>query len=75
MDHGNSFTLFFYGPLPTGEYIIVLIDKYSRYPEAEIINSTSAKTLVPKLDANFARHGISHTFKSDNGPPFNGNEV
>jgi hypothetical protein len=64
----------FYGPLPTGQYIIVLIDKYSRYPEAEIINSTSAKTLIPKLDAIFARHGIPQTFKSDNRPPFNGNE-
>ena len=27
----------FYGPLPTGQYIIVLIDKYSRYSETEII--------------------------------------
>ena len=64
----------FYGPLPTGQYIIVLIDKYSRYPETEIINNTSTKTLIPKLDAIFARHGIPHTVKSDNGPPFNGND-
>ena len=64
----------FYGPLPTGQYIIVLIDKYSRYPETEIINNTSAKTLIPKLDAIFARHGIPHTVKSDNRPPFNGND-
>ena len=28
----------FSGPFPTGQYIIVLIDKYSRYPETEIIN-------------------------------------
>ena len=63
----------FYGPLPTGHYIIVLTDKYSRYPETEIINSISAKTSIPKLDAFFARRGIPHTFKSDNGPPFNGN--
>ena len=54
------------GHSPTGQYIIVLIGKYSRYPEAEIVNSTSAKTLIPKLDAIFARHGIPHTFKSDN---------
>ena len=64
----------FYGPLLTGQYVIVVIDKYSRYPEAEIISNTSAKTLIPKLDAIFARHGIPHTFKSDNGPPFNGND-
>jgi transposase InsO family protein len=38
------------------------------------MNSTSDKTLIPKLDVIFARHGIPHTFKSDNGPPFNGNE-
>jgi hypothetical protein len=66
MNHGNSFTLIFMGQSPTGQYIIVLIDKYSRYPEAEILNSTSAKTLITKLDAIFARHGIPHTFKSDN---------
>ena len=63
----------FYGPLPTSQYIIALIDKYSRYPETEIINNASAKTLIPKLDAIFVRHGIPHTVKSDNGPPFNDN--
>jgi hypothetical protein len=66
----------FYGPLPTGQYIIVLIAKYSRYPVSTDRNnySTSAKTLIPKLDAIFPGRGIPHTFKSDNGPPFNGNE-
>lgn len=61
----------FYGPLLTGQYIIVLIDKYSRYPEAEIVKSTSASTIIPKVDAIFARHGVPCKFKSDNGPPFN----
>ena len=37
----------FYESLPTGQYIIVLIDKYSRYPEADIMNSTSVKHLFP----------------------------
>ena len=60
----------FYRPLITGQHIINLIDKYSRYPEAEIIKSSSAKTLIPKLDAIFARHGISHILKSDNKPLF-----
>ncbi len=59
----------------TGQYVSVLIGKYSRYPEAGIIKSTSAKTVIPKLDAIFARHGIPYTFKSDNGPPFNTNEL
>ena len=58
----------FYESLPTGQYLIVQINKYSRYSEAEIINRTSGRTLTTKLDAIFARQGIPHTFKSDNGP-------
>ena len=64
----------FYGPFPTGQYVLELIEKYSGYPEAEINKSTTAKTGIPKLDAIFARHGIPHTFKLDNRPPFNSNE-
>ena len=64
----------FYGPLPSGHYIIVLIDCYSRYPEVEILKSTSAKHVIPKLDTIFARHGIPAQLASDNGPPFQGRE-
>jgi hypothetical protein len=39
----------FLGPLPTGE-LILAIDAYSRYPEVEIVHSTSAAALIPKLD-------------------------
>ena len=31
------------GPFPMGEYLLVLIDAYSRFPEVEIVNSTAAK--------------------------------
>ena len=40
----------FYGPLPTGEYLLVAIDRYSRYPEVEVVRSTKASTIIPKLD-------------------------
>ena len=32
----------FYGPLHTGEYLLVIIDIYSRFPEVEIVRSTKA---------------------------------
>ncbi|XP_028417604.1 uncharacterized protein K02A2.6-like [Dendronephthya gigantea] len=64
----------FYGPLPSGEYLLVVIDRYSRYPEVEIVSSTKASTVIPKLDKMFATHGIPDTLKTDNGPPFNGEE-
>ena len=64
----------FYGPLPSGEYLLVVIDRYSRYPEVEIVRSTKASSVIPKLDKMFAAHGIPDTITSDNGPPFNGSE-
>lgn len=64
----------FCGPFPSGEYLLVAIDAYSRFPEVEILTSTSAKATVPKLDAIFARHGVPDIVKSDNGPPFNSHD-
>jgi hypothetical protein len=60
----------FAGPYPSGEYIMVVIDEYSRFPEVEILTSTSARAVIPKLDAIFSRQGIPDVLKSDNGPPF-----
>ena len=64
----------FYGPLPSGEYLLVVIDRYSRFPEVEIVKSTKASVVIPKLDRIFSVHGIPHILKTDNGPPFNGEE-
>ena len=61
----------FYGPLPSGEYLLVVIDKYSRYLEIEIITSMKAPVVIPKLDKIFAMHGVPSVVKTDNGPPFN----
>ena len=65
----------FLGPLPTGEYLLVVIDAYSRFPEVEIVTSTSAKSTIPKLEGIFARHGIPEILISDNGPPFSSSEI
>ena len=60
----------FCGPLPTGDYLLVVIDEYSRYPEVEILKSTSAKATIPKFDKILVCHGIPIEIKTDNGPPF-----
>ena len=36
----------FYGPLPTGQYILVVIDCYSRFPEIEILTTISAQKVI-----------------------------
>ena len=39
----------FCGPFPTGEYLLVIIDAYSRFPEVEIVTSTSAQAVIPNV--------------------------
>ena len=36
---------------------LVVIDDYSIFPEVEIVHSTSAKVVLPKLDRIFAAYG------------------
>ena len=64
----------FWGPLPSGEYLLVVIDEYSRYPVVEITHSTSGTSVIPVLDKVFSTHGFPDTVKTDGGPPFNGND-
>ena len=64
----------FKGPLPGGKYLLVVIDRYSRYPEVEIITSTNAKTVIRKLNKIFSAHGIPEIILTDNGPPFHSKE-
>lgn len=63
----------FYGPLPSGEYLLVVIDDYTRYPVVKILHSTSATTVIPAIDDVFSMFGIPKVLKTDNGPPFNSN--
>ena len=71
----SSLAIDFYGPIPnTGQYLLVVVDTYSKFPEIEVVNSTEAKACIPKLDKIFATHGIPTKLKSDNGPPFSGKE-
>ena len=60
----------FCGPLPTGEYLFVIIDEYSRYPIVEVVRSTSADSTITVLEKVFALFGYPEVVKSDNGPPF-----
>jgi len=57
--------------LSNGEYLLVVSDDYSRFPIVEVINSTSAATVIPKLDKIFSEYGTPAVLRTDNGPPFN----
>ena len=62
----------FCGPFPGSYYLLVVVDAFTRFPEDEIITSTSAEITIPKLERIFATHGLPKFVKTDNGPPFPG---
>ena len=64
----------FSGPFPSGDYLLVVIDAYSHFPEVDIVHSTKATSTISKLERIFATHGIPTIIKSDNGPPFTSQE-
>ena len=49
------------GPYANGDYLLVLIDYYSRFPEVEIIRSITSSTIINKHQQTskiFSIHGF-----------------
>ena len=65
----------FKGPIAGSYYLHVVIDQYSKYPEVDVVTSTSFKKLRPRLDRIFSGHGIPETVTADNGPPYPSNDM
>jgi transposase InsO family protein len=60
----------FMGPLPSGHYLLVTVDYYSRYYEVDIMKSITAERTIERLKVIFARFGMPRTIRCDNGPQF-----
>ncbi|XP_062699139.1 uncharacterized protein K02A2.6-like isoform X2 [Aedes albopictus] len=60
----------FLGPLPTGEYLLVVIDYYSRYKEIEIMRHITANETITRLHKIFTRLGFPVTLTLDNARQF-----
>ena len=61
----------FCGPLPSGDYMMVIVDEYSRYPIVEIVRSVSTSATIPVLDKVLSTFSFPSVIKTDNGSPFN----
>ena len=57
-----------------GQYLVVVVDDFTGYPDVEIIISLSAKVVIQKLEGLFARRGTPTIVKVDNGAPFQSSE-
>ena len=66
-----------FGPLPSGEKILVLKCLRSKWPEISIFlhnQATNAEGVISAMEKLFSIHGIPDVIRRDNGPPFNSND-
>lgn len=62
-----------FGPLPSGEKILVLKCLRSKWPELKIFlrhQATNAENVINAMEKIFSSHGILTEIVTDNGPPF-----
>ncbi|KAJ0176070.1 hypothetical protein K1T71_008244 [Dendrolimus kikuchii] len=58
------------GPLPSNDYILVIIDYYSRYKEVKITKSVTSTQIIKLLKEIFSRLGYPVSITADNGRQF-----
>ena len=58
------------GPFPSGEYVFVVVDYYSRWQEVAILKTVTTEKILRALEIMFCHHGIPISMKTDNGPQF-----
>lgn len=49
---------------------MVVIDAFSKWPEVEVMSSTTTEKTIEVLRSLFARHGLPAQIVTDNGPQF-----
>ena len=57
------------GPMPNGEYVLAIVDYYSRFVEIEILSLTTT-SVINSLNRIFAIFGYPVSLKTDNGRQF-----
>ncbi|XP_055522753.1 uncharacterized protein K02A2.6-like [Wyeomyia smithii] len=60
----------FLGPMPSSEYILVVIDYYSRYMKLEIMSKITAEETIKRLGRIFRIWGPPRTITLDNAKQF-----
>ena len=58
------------GPLPSGDYLLVIVDYYSRYKELKITKIISSAVIIKLLKEIFGRLGYPSSITADNGRQF-----
>ena len=54
---------------------MIVLDYFSRYPIAGIMNTTTANSVINRLNSLFAIYGFPNSMLTDNGPPWNSTNI
>lgn len=60
----------FLGPLPSNEYLLVIVDYYSRYKEICTMKKITSEETIKRLEPIFVRQGYPRSITLDNGRQF-----
>ena len=63
------------GPLPSGEYLLVIIDDYSRFPVVEVLQNLTCDIIIKKMHYVFCTYGLPEQMKTDNARYFIAQEM
>ena len=66
----QDLALDFVGPFPTGEYILVIVDYYSRYFLVSIMKTITTEKLIAVMEKAIDFLGLPYSVTTDNGPQF-----
>ncbi|CAK1544572.1 unnamed protein product [Leptosia nina] len=58
------------GPLPSNDYLLVVVDYYSRYKEVKITKTITSAVIIKLLKEIFGRLGYPSSITADNGRQF-----
>lgn len=60
----------FLGPLPSGDYLLVVVDYFSRFKEVCIMRKITTEDTIKNIEPIFVRQGYPRTITLDNGRQF-----
>ena len=64
----------FFGPLASGDSLLVITGLYSQFPLVEVMKTTNAAAVINRFEMLFSIFGYPESIKYENGPPFNSSE-
>lgn len=65
----------FAGPLRNGQYALIMVDAYTKWPEIHLMSKITSSETIKRLRRTFSQEGVPPVLVSDNGPSLVSSEM